>query len=161
MKPMMWTDFPKDFRMGFKLFRTPIIGWLMISVMNMFVKQILPQAIVRKLSNQEKDYYERPFKTIKSRKSVRQWPCEIPIEGKPQEEFEMMSNYSLKLQASALPKILFYAEPGGIIDSKTLEWCKDNLKNLKVVNIGDGLHFIQEDNPHMIGEELASWYQAL
>jgi hypothetical protein len=29
------------------------------------------------------------------------------------------------------------------------------------VDIGEGLHFVQEDNPHLIGEELAKWYQAL
>ena len=29
-----WDDFPWDFRIGFKLFRTPIIGWIMIVVVN-------------------------------------------------------------------------------------------------------------------------------
>ena len=57
MRPAKWDDFPNDFRMGFRLFRTPGIGWLMISVMNMFVTKILPQAIVRKLSEEEKNYW--------------------------------------------------------------------------------------------------------
>ncbi len=56
---------------------------------------------------------------------------------------------------------LFVATPGGIIDPRMLDWCKQNLKNLKVVDIGDGIHFIQEDNPHLIGEELSKWYQGL
>ncbi len=158
IKPMTWEDFPKGFRMGFKLFRTAGIGWLMISVMNMFVTKILPQAIVRKLSAKEKDYYAEPYKTVQSRKPVRRWPCEIPIEGKPADVYEAVSNYSQKLQASEVPKLLFFATPGGLTDSKTVDWCKQNLKNLKVVGIGDGLHFIQEDNPHLIGEELAKWY---
>ncbi len=38
MRPVKWVDFPRDFKMGFKLMRTPFIGWLMISVMNVFVK---------------------------------------------------------------------------------------------------------------------------
>jgi haloalkane dehalogenase len=161
IKPMNWADFPSDFRMGFKLFRTPGIGWLMLSVMNMFVGQILPQAIVRKLSAQEKDYYGAPYKTVKSRKPVRRWPCEIPIEGKPPDVHEVISNYSRKLQESEVAKLLFSATPGGLIDPKTVDWCKQNLKNLKVVDIGDGIHFIQEDNPHLIGEELSKWYQGL
>jgi haloalkane dehalogenase len=57
--------------------------------------------------------------------------------------------------------LLFFATPGGLINSKTLDWCKQNLKKLKVVDIGDGLHFIQEDNPHLIGKELAKWYMDL
>jgi haloalkane dehalogenase len=35
------------------------------------------------------------------------------------------------------------------------------LKNLKTVDIGPGAHFVQEDNPHKIGEELAKWHQGL
>ena len=42
-----------------------------------------------------------------------------------------------------------------------VEWSKQNLKNLKTVDIGMGIHFLQEDNPHLIGSELANWYQSL
>jgi len=35
------------------------------------------------------------------------------------------------------------------------------MKNLETVDIGPGVHFVQEDNPHKIGEELARWYQGL
>ncbi len=94
-------------------------------------------------------------------KPVRQWPLEVPIDGQPADVHEVISNYSQKLQESELPKILFSANPGAIIDSQYVDWCKQNLKNLKVVDIGKGLHFIQEDNPHLIGEELAKWYQGL
>ena len=73
----------------------------------------------------------------------------------------LIANYSQKLQASDVPKLLFFATPGGIIDSKTVEWCKQNLKNLKVVDIGDGIHFLQEDNPYLIGQEMAKWHQDL
>ncbi len=161
IKPMQWEDFPSGFRIGFKLFRTAGIGWFMISVMNMFVNQILPQSIVRKLSTEEKDYYGNPYKTVKSRKPVRQWPCEIPIDGQPSDMYEVISNYNQKLQESELPKLLFYATPGGIIDSKTVDWCQQNLKNLKLIDIGAGIHFLQEDNPDLIGAELANWYQDL
>jgi haloalkane dehalogenase len=161
VKPMKWDDFPSGNKVGFKLFRTPVIGWFMLSVMNMFLTRLVPQMIVRKLSVAETDYYRVPFKTIQSRKPVRQWPCEIPIDGQPSDVHEMMSNYSQKLQESELPKILFFANPGAIINSPDVDWCKQNLKNLKVVDVGKGLHYIQEDNPHKIGEELSKWYQNL
>ena len=157
MKPYKWENFPGNQKIGFKLFRTRI-GWLMISVMNVFITQLLPKMIIRKLSSEEKDYYRAPFKTVKSRKPVRQWPLEIPIDGQPSDVHDAISNYSQKLQESDLPKLLFFAVPGVAIETKMLDWCKQNLKNLKVVDIGEGLHFIQEDNPHMIGEELATWY---
>ncbi len=161
LKPMKWDDFPSGEKTGFKLFRTSGIGWFMLSFLNMFLTQLLPRMIVRKLSKEEKEYYEAPFKTIKSRKPVRQWPLEIPIDGQPSETYEMISNYSRKMQESELPKILFYGNPGAIIGAEYVEWCKQNLKNLAIVDIGEGLHFIQEDNPHLIGEELAKWVQDL
>jgi haloalkane dehalogenase len=160
MKPFEWKTFLSDQKVGFRLFRSPL-GWFMISVMNMFLTQILPQMIVRKLSTEEMDYYKAPYKTIKSRKPVRQWPIEIPIDGKPPKVHDAISSYSQKLQASDLPKLLFFATPGMAMDIKMLAWCKQNLKNLELVDIGDGLHFIQEDNPHLIGEELAKWHQNL
>lgn len=147
--------------MGFKLMRTPIIGWFMISVMNVFVKQVLPDATVRDLSPEEKSNYLEPFKTIASRKPIRQWPCEIPIDGKPTDMHSLISNYCQKLQNSNLPKLLFYATPGGIVTPKVVEWSKEKLKNLKTVDIGSGIHYIQEDNPHKIGEELSKWYMGI
>jgi haloalkane dehalogenase len=161
MRPSSWSGFPKDFKLGFRLMRTPGIGWFMISVMNMFVKQILPQAMVRELSTDEKAYYGAPFSTVSSRKPVRQWPLEIPIDGKPADMQKVVSDYSRWLQETELPKLLFYASPGGIIEATTLAWCRENLPNLQTVDIGEGIHFVQEDNPHLIGEELANWYQAL
>ena len=83
VRPSSWSAFPKDFKMGFKLMRTPGIGWFMISVMNMFVNQILPQSVVRTLTQEEMRHYNAPYPTVGSRKPVRQWPCEIPIDGTP------------------------------------------------------------------------------
>ncbi len=161
VKPFNWTDFPKEFKTGFKLMRAPAIGWFMISVMNAFIKQVMPQATKRSLTLKEKKYYASPYKTIKSRKPIRQWPLEIPIDGKPADMLETIADYSEKLQNSVLPKLLFYASPGGIIDAKGLRWCEENLKNLKTIDIGEGIHYLQEDNPHLIGEELAKWYISL
>ena len=66
IKTERWADFPKDFRRGFKMFRTPGVGWLMIVVMNAFVKQLLPQAVARGLSDEAKQRYAEPFPTWKS-----------------------------------------------------------------------------------------------
>ncbi len=161
IKTVNWADFPPDFRTGFKLMRTPGIGWFMVSVMNGFVKQVLPQAIVRDLTDEEKRQYAAPYPTIASRKPTRQWPCEIPIEGKPADVHDAVSTYSQKFQQSNLPKLLFHATPGGLIQPSDVAWCEENYKNLKTVHIGDGLHFIQEDNPHLIGEEIAKWHATL
>ncbi len=131
MKEFKWDGFPADVKMAMKMLRTPGFGWLMGGVLNIFLKQMLPKMVVRKLSAAETEVYQEPYKTIKSRKPVRQWPLEIPIEGHPADTHKMLLNYSQKLQQSKLPKLLFYANPGTAIDAKMLAWCKQNLKNLK------------------------------
>jgi haloalkane dehalogenase len=161
VRPMRWAGFPRDFKLGFKLMRTPGVGWFMISVMNVFLKQIMPKTIVRELTAEEKLRYAEPFPTVASRKPVRRWPCEIPIDGAPADVDEAVSVYSQWLQETSLPKLLFHADPGGIIDAQTLEWCRRHFPYLETVNIGPGIHYLQEDNPHLIGEELAAWYRGL
>lgn len=161
VKPLTWKTMPSDFRMAFKMFRTPFIGWLMISVGNIFVKKMIPDTIVRKLSSEELDNYMKPFPTVSSRKPVRVWPLEVPINKKPIHTYEIIKSYGQWLQKSPIPKLFFYAKPGAIINSKDAAWIKNNLPNTKSVYIGKGIHFIQEDNPHLIGSELAKWYQKL
>ena len=34
---------------------------------------------------------------------------------------------------------------------------KANFSNLETVDIGPGLHYLQEDNPHLIGKQIAEW----
>jgi haloalkane dehalogenase len=156
-----WEMFPLDFRKMFQGFRTPEVGWDMIVTQNIFVEQVLPGAVVRTLTEEEMNHYREPFKDAKSRKPVWRWPNEIPIEGEPKDVTETVEAFNRKLQESELPKLLFYAAPGGILPAPMVEWCKASLKNLKAVDIGPGIHFLQEDNPHLIGSELAKWYGAL
>ncbi len=157
LRPLKWRDLPSDFKMGFRLMRTPGIGWFMICIMNVFVKQILPQATHRKLSKEEIEIYNQPYPNPASRRPIRQWPCEIPIDGKPARMQEIVSAYSDKLQESTYPKLLLFAEPGGLITAPVVEWCKSHLQNLTTVSIGPGLHYVQEDNPEGIGRAIAEW----
>lgn len=161
LRPLQWDDFPPDFRLGFQMMRAPGIGWLAVSVANIFVKQVLPNAVVRDLGDEEMAAYSAPFPTVASRKPVRQWPLEIPINGYPSRMVNIVGDYSAWLQQSPLPKLLFHANPGGLVPAEVVDWCRENLPNLTTVDIGPGIHFVQEDNPHLIGEELATWYQTL
>jgi len=58
-------------------------------------------------------------------------------------------------------EILFHGSPGTIIRTQEFVWCREHLANLRIIDIGDGHHFIQEDNPDRIGAELSAWHAAL
>jgi haloalkane dehalogenase len=156
-----WDWFPAEMKGIFQAFRTPDIGWDMIVNKNIFIEQILPGGVVRKLTEDEMNYYRSPFVDPASRRPVWQWPNEIPIGGEPRDVAEAVDNYSGKLQQSELPKLLFYATPGALLPQLVVDWCQQNLKKLSSVNIGQGLHYLQEDNPHLIGSEIANWYKTL
>jgi haloalkane dehalogenase len=137
------------------------VGWDMIVNNHVFVEQVLPGAIVRTMTDAEMDHYRAPFIDPPTRKPVWRWPNEIPIAGEPANVVAAVEAYNAKLQESDLPKLLFSCTPGALITAAGVAWCKENLKNLKVVDIGPGIHFVQEDNPHLIGKELSSWYAGL
>jgi len=156
-----WDLFPQDLKEVFQAFRTPDVGWDMIVNKHMFVEQILPGAIVRKLTEEELNHYREPYTDPVSRKPLWRWPNEIPIAGEPADVVAAVETYNRQLQQSALPKLLFHATPGALINAPAVDWCRQNLRNLKVVDIGPGIHFLQEDNPDLIGSELATWYGSL
>ena len=156
-----WDAMPPDLKETFQAFRTPEVGWDMIVNQHMFVEQILPSLVVRELTDAEMDHYRAPYLDPPSRKPLWRWPNEVPIAGEPAAVVAMVEEYHRKLQQSRLPKLLLSATPGGIIDAQAVAWCQQNLPNLQVVDIGPGIHFVQEDNPHLIGTALAKWYTHL
>jgi haloalkane dehalogenase len=157
-----WEMFPADVREIFQAFRTPEVGWDMIVNKHFFIEQILfDKGIVRRLNEEEKNHYRQPFEDPTTRKPIWRWPNEIPIEGEPEDVVEAVTRYNEWLQQSALPKLFFYATPGALVSPQMVEWCKQNLKNLQTADIGPGIHFLQEDNPHQIGSELITWYNGL
>lgn len=159
LAPARWADFPARFRLGFRLMRMPVVGWVIVSVLNGFVEQVLPRAVLRPLSRAEMEHYRAPFPTVASRLALRQWPREIPIEGRPGDVALAVAAYNRALQASPVPKLLLHAHPGGIIREREVAWCRAQLPNLETVDVGAGIHYLQEDNPHGIGEAIADWYR--
>jgi haloalkane dehalogenase len=159
LKPLTWDTFHQEVKDIFQKFRTPKIGYDLIVNQNFFVEKILPGGMLRNLTEEEMNHYREPFKMVESRKPVWVWPNEIPIDGKPADVYQIVTNYSKWLQRAEIPKLLIYANPGGLIDPPKVKWSETNLKNLKTVYVGQGIHFIQEDHPDAIGKALANWIQ--
>ncbi len=156
-----WDTFSSDFKEIFQSFRTEKVGWDLIVNQNFFVEKILPSGVVRGLTEEEMNVYREPYLEPETRKPLWRWPNEIPIEGEPSDVNEAVLKYNAKLVEWDIPKLLFYAEPGALLAKPAVEWCEVNLKNLTSINLGKGLHYLQEDHPHAIGEALAEWYRGL
>jgi len=156
-----WDAFPEAARGLFQSFRTKDIGEDLLINKNVFVENVLPGSVVRTLTDEEMDHYREPYKEAAARKPVWRWPNELPIEGEPADVWGAAVTYHEWLQRTGVPKILFHATPGAIMPAAVVESLTSTLRNLKTVDIGPGVHFVQEDNPHKIGEELAKWCRGL
>ena len=161
VRPLTWDEWPRTVRGLFQQFRTPEIGWDLVVNRNAFVEQVLPGAVMRKLSDAEMARYREPFADPATRRPVWRWPNEIPVDGKPADVTALVREYSAWLGASSVSKLLLHARPGAILRKDLVAWCRDHVRNLTVVDIGPGLHFVQEDRPHEIGEAIRAWYGGL
>jgi haloalkane dehalogenase len=69
-----------------------------------------------------------------------------------------MINYSKWLKENNLPKLCLYITPGIGFQSEDRNVVENEIKNTKMINLGEGNHFLQKDYPHEVGSELAKWY---
>ena len=77
-------------------------------------------------------------------------------QGVAKKHFQMIDG-----KKTEIPKLLIYVKPGMIIKKEALERIKADLKELETVFIGKGKHYIQEDNPHGVGNAIKNWIPKL
>ncbi len=123
----------------------------------LFIESVLPALIDRKLAEDEWDAYREPFKKPEDRKILCKFPQNLVIGGQPRANYDRQMTYLKKLQESKRPKLPIATSQALLITAEVVKWAQSNLPNLKVVHIGDGLHYIQEDNPHEIGRAISEW----
>ena len=140
----------------FRKFRTPGEGEAMILEGNAFVERVLPGSIKRKLSDDEMAVYRAPFPTPQSRKPTWRFPNELPIAGEPADVYEAMETAHAALKVSDYSKVLFAGDPGALISPAFAERFAASLKNCRLVQLGAGAHYLQEDHPDAIGAAVAT-----
>jgi haloalkane dehalogenase len=163
IRPMpAWTDFHDNdaARDLFKKFRTPGVGEAMVMDANVFVERVLPGGMKRKLSDEEMNVYRAPFPTRASRLPIWRLPNELPIAGEPADVYQRLERAHAALAASTYPKLLFVGEPGALVSPAFAEAFASRLINCRLVHLGPGLHYLQEDHADTIGRTLAEWIPA-
>ena len=156
-----WDDFPESGRETFQALRSGETGRKMAIDDNFFIEQFLPSAVIRKLSEVEMNHYRAPFLEPSSREPLYRFPNDVPIAGEPAEVYSRVEAANEWLLANDLPKLLFAAQPGIIVTEDVAKWYTERLHNSLTVDLGPGLHYVQEDNPHLIGSEVAAWLPSL
>jgi haloalkane dehalogenase len=159
VRPVTWDDWPERSRPIFEAMRSPA-GEEIILDKNVFVERILPASIIRPLTQVEMDEYRRPYLNPgEDRRPTLTWPREIPIGGEPADVHQVVSRYSRWLSTSLVPKLFIDADPGAILTGRQRDYCR-TWPTQEEVTV-NGIHFIQEDSPHEIGEAIARFVRRL
>jgi len=141
----------------FRKFRTPGEGEQMILEGNAFVERILPGGMRRKLTAEEMAVYRAPFPTPQSRRPTWRFPNELPIAGEPADVYATLEAAHATLATSTYPKLLFAADPGALVSPALAEELARKLHDCRLVRLGAGVHFLQEDHPETIGRSVAAF----
>lgn len=159
VRPVTWEEWPESARKIFRLMRSRA-GEEFILEKNGFIERILPNSILRTLSEEEMDAYRKPFATPgEERRPTLTWPREVPLDGEPKETHRLVEDYASWLSESEVPKLFINTEPGMILTGSQREFCR-SWPNQTEVTV-KGLHFVQEDSPQEIGEAVARFVSSL
>ena len=153
-----WDDWPETARGIFQGFRSAK-GEDLILKRNLFIEGVLPNSILRKLSDGEMATYRAPFASESDRQPTLNWPRQIPIAGEPPHVVALVQQYAEWLRSTPIPKLFINAEPGSILVGRQREFCR-TWPNQQEVTV-PGLHFIQEDSGTAIGQAVAAWLSKL
>jgi len=153
-----WDDFPEKARGIFQGFRSPK-GEDLILKRNMFIEGVLPNSMLRKLSEEEMAQYRAPFTVEADRQVMLNWPRQIPIAGEPAPIVALVQQYADWLRQCSVPKLFINAEPGSLLVGAQRDFCRTWPKQTEVTV--KGIHFIQEDSGAEIGRAVAAWSSKL
>lgn len=157
VQPRRWDDFPSERAAAtFRELRSER-GQHLVLDENYFVEVVLPERIMRTLSDDEMQTYREPFRDRDARLPTLVWPRELPIEGEPADVTSIVKQYGAWLAQSSLPKLFVSAEPGSLLIGRARDFCRTwpNQHEMSV----EGIHFIQEDAPAEIGRGLVAFLQ--
>lgn len=155
VRPLTWEEWRDESRQIFQDLRSEA-GEEMVLEKNLFIEGILPSAVLRDLTEEEMNVYRRPYlEPGESRRPTLTWPRELPINGEPEDVVSIVDDYSKWLAQSDVPKLFVNAEPGAILTGSQREFCR-TWPNQEEVTVR-GVHFVQEDSPHEIGEAVATF----
>lgn len=141
----------------FQAFKDKEQGDQMVIENHMFVETILPNFVNRPLGELAMNAYRKPYINKADRDPLIQWPRDAPIAGEPKNTSDTLDEIKLFMQKTKKPILLIYAKPGVLVNDQVKQWYIENIRNLETAYIGQGLHFIQEDQPAAIGLALKDW----
>ncbi|KZN50804.1 haloalkane dehalogenase [Pseudoalteromonas luteoviolacea] len=145
----------------FRTLRDPVLGPMLVIDQNMWIEQALPASVNRTLGDQAMDAYRAPYLVPESRKPLLAWPNQLPIAGEPTQTDRLMRGIKRFMRRTDMPTLYVYGSPSVERSPQVLEWYVENIDELETSYVGQGLHYLPEDQPDAIGRALEDWLRRL
>ncbi len=153
-----WRDFPIAFRLAFRAFRTPGLGYLLLQWRNLFVDRVMPatfadpKAVSAEVITRDRSFYP----TTASRRAIRRWPTLLPLDGN-EETAQILDLLEQRLPTLRMPLLWLQAVPGAITTPARIRWLEENVPGVVIRQVGPAGHYLQEEVPDQIARELDAW----
>ncbi len=159
--PPDFAQFQQFIRTGEESDNTPGSSWDQMVNQSFILEELVPQLILRDLSETEMNQYREPFSDVNERKVMWQLPQEVPIGGDPAEAQIFFEQLQAFMTTNQIPKYMPHGDPGFNVSDADYEFWTTLLPNSTHETVGNGLHFLQEDVPHELGIAIREWVDNL
>ena len=159
--PMTWKDdFSPEFRIPFKLMRSPL-GYVFTQVLNIMTKKLIPEHCP--ISPDSLNYYINSCPTIRSRNAMGTFPKLLPVEGKPKASHDFFMDIQQKLKSFKAPVLWIKATPGVVPSDdyppqrRRMNEVQAMIPQMVIKQFGPGHHFLAEERPERVAELVSEW----
>jgi pimeloyl-ACP methyl ester carboxylesterase/tetratricopeptide (TPR) repeat protein len=136
--------------------RDPERGYELVVNENAFIDRLMPAWTVRDLTAEAWTVYRAPFRDVASRKPIHV----LRQASGNRRNSQISAAYGRWLSDASVPKLLIDFTPGWLLRDRHVQSARATMRNLTVVDGGFGLHYVQEDEPEVIGRAIAEWMEA-
>lgn len=159
VRPRLWSDMPPARQEMFRKLRGSEGEGIVIG-QNFFVEKMLFDfGIIRRITDEEKTVYRKPFLEPASRVPTLVWPREIVFDGEPEANYPLIKRYSDWLSTNGVPKLFVDVSEGHGTAGAARDFCR-KWPNQREVTI-TGKHYVQEDDPHAVGAAVADFIRGV
>lgn len=155
-------NLPRLARVNLRLLHVNPIAELLLVKSDRAAASMLRLGTLRRLSDAELANYRVPFANPAVRRKV--WlqgvgPTRLgPKSHHPGDTVDLINQYAAALEKSRIPKLLLYGTPGMVVRQRAVVVARAQIDQMRIEPIGPGKHFLPEDQPKNIGQQIAKFY---
>ncbi len=125
-----------------------------------FIAQLYGQSLLSPPTAEVLAAYTFPFTTPNARAIPVEVGADMPIGGRPAATYAIIAAYARYLKTTTTPKLALYGTPSYVMPPGLLRRWGAGVPNLTIAPVGKGYHYLSEDEPGNIAQQILTWRAA-